>query len=100
MEYKIDPLPDGLADKTIQAYICSQCWGHLVKFPAPNRLWWVVCAECGEETIGYVTKAFVERRQAESFGDKAEAKMALRDAIPWLRTPKRESAEILKELGF
>jgi hypothetical protein len=74
----LDPLNDALAAITIRDYACSNCWSHLIKIPAPNRLWYVKCPTCGDDTRGYVRKEFVARRRSESIGEKMEVKHLLR----------------------
>ena len=92
-----------LALITLRDYVCSRCWGHLDRLPLPNSSWAVVCLKCdpdGSLEIVYVTKAYAERRRAESLAEKQEV-TALLENIGVMEKPKRRSTnEILKELGF
>lgn len=91
-------LPDWEADRLVKHYACSGCWSHLVKFSVNGaRLWAVKCINCGNQTRGYVSKKWVERRLSESHAELQEAKIALRDVLP---LPKRTESEVLGRLGF
>jgi len=94
-----EPMDDTQADRTVKFYACSACWGYLIKFPAPNRQWYVKCQVCGDNTRGYVKRSYVDRRLAESKAEAHEAREALRGAMPTLVT-RRTQAETLAELGF
>jgi len=83
-------------------HVCSSCWGILVlsmRKEEDKKIYTSVCELCGENTKGYVTKKWVSRRIEQNRGEAIEAKHALRDAIPWMRTKTTES-QIMKELGF
>lgn len=95
----VEPMGDAQADRTVKFYACSACWGFLVKFPAPNRQWYVKCQTCGDATRGYVKQSYVERRLAESRAEAVEAREALKGAMPTLVT-RRTQAETLSDLGF
>ena len=95
----IEPLDDAQADRTVKHYACSACWGHLVKYPAPNRQWHVKCPVCGDATRGYVKRSYVERRLKESQAEAVEAREALKGAMPTLAT-RRTQAETLADLGY
>ena len=85
----------------IRDYVCSDCWGHLVEFIDPKtRESHIRCTTEGCECSGYVSKRFVERRQAESAAERIAAREALRDAVPWLKAPKKSTQQLLNELGY
>ena len=89
------------ADEFAQKHVCSACWGVLIKVrPVPaERRWVMQCESCGEQTRGYVTRRYAQLRAEASRAELAEAKHALRDAIPWLKSTK-SAAEIFAELGI
>lgn len=84
------------------AHKCSACWGRLqVVRPVVTEARWVVqCEDCGEATKGFVTSKWVERQSDKSRAELIEAKHALREAVPWLKTTPKTQAAILAELGF
>ena len=93
-------LDDGMASLTLRDYVCSNCWGHLVAIPAEGRKWRVECAKCGNETKGYVTKFYAQRRQSESIGDKLDVQINLRGILPPTEIEEETVEELLKGLGF
>ncbi len=95
-------LDDGLADKTIRDYVCSICWGHLIKLPAEGRKGRVECARHGEETPGYVTKFYANKRLAESRVEKLDVRENLRGLhiLPPSPVEKETVEELMKDLGF
>ena len=95
----MEPLDEVTAALTIRDYCCSACWGHLVKRPTENRLYIVECHSCGTDTPGYVTKAYADRRRAESFNEAYEVKKLLK-GLGILPTTKRSEQDILADLGF
>ena len=88
-----------LAQHTINNYVCSACWGHLISFHEPERMTRVECHRCGTETPGFVTKYYSERRQAESTADKMDVLHNLRGIIPNPNEGK-STDDLLEELGF
>lgn len=95
-----EPLDDTLADKTVRDYVCSRCWGHLLKFPEPERRWIVKCHACGDETPGYVTKSYAEARRTESLSEAQEVNHLL-SGLGVIQKPKSQPTEkTLAELGF
>lgn len=100
----MNALDDRWAALTIRDYCCSNCWGHLLKTPAldDERKWWVFCPNCGlENTAGYVTKKFAERRRSESVADQMDARQMLQD-LGIVKDPHagKTAAQLLAELGF
>lgn len=98
----IEPLDWPQAAQTLRDYVCSSCWGHLLAYHAPGRLYWVLCHYCGpDSTRGYTSKATVEIRRAESRAEYLEAAEILRDLIPGLEPEEKQTPEqIIKDLGF
>ena len=90
--------PDGKAHITARDCVCATCWGHLLLFPAPGRKWFVLCARCGTETRGYVTKAGVERRRQQDIGDYLDVRENYRELLP--ARPKVDEETRRKELGL
>lgn len=88
-----------LAINTTRRYRCAGCWGVLIALPAEGHDLNVVCAGDCPDGSGFVTKGFVERRQAESSAELYEARHNLRKFIPVPRLNK-SADEILKDLGF
>jgi hypothetical protein len=106
----MEALPEQLARKTVKRYACSICWGELEMRPAihlENGFYFVVCKKCQDETRGYVTQYFVNRRRGESEFEKRDALNLLRKLhiIPDIeRSPMRPGETAigrnLRELGF
>jgi len=90
------------AHKTRKRYACSICWGELELVPDlrdPEK-WFVLCKRCQDETRGYVTQYFVNRRRSESVGEEREVVRLFRD-IGIFEKPDFGSVEdIIKSLGF
>jgi hypothetical protein len=83
----------------VAKYACSNCWSHLVSYPFAADRTRVLCGRCGQETRGYVSKYYVEKRLQNSLGEKIDAAYALRDVIPSVHKGKPEN-QLLNELGF
>jgi uncharacterized protein (DUF342 family) len=84
---------DRIAQATIAKCVCSVCWGRLVMKDTT-----AVCINGCEG--GYVSKAFVERRKAESAAEKVEVSEMLRAIGVLPERPKKSEEQILKELGY
>ena len=99
----MEPLNFEYARKTVKKYACSVCWGELEMTPDPNHagMYQVTCKKCGEETRGYVTQYFVNRRRGESEFEQREATHLLRK-LEILPDPMKgmSKEQKLKELGF
>lgn len=99
----VEPLDDIQAQKIERAYVCSSCWGPLIKIPAPKRQWFLICPHCGPEaTRGYVTRAHAERRRLESRAEANEARRNLAGLMPGVDNPHEGKSpdDLLNELGF
>lgn len=99
----MEALPLHIAAKTTKRYNCSNCWGDLEivysDFLAPGTVW-VLCKRCKDDTKGYVSKYFVDRRRGESKGELVGVTQLLR-TIGVLEKPNLGSRDdILKRLGF
>ena len=87
------------ADEFNVRYRCSACWGALIKVRTETRAWRCQCEECQDKTPGYVTARYVEKRFEQDRLDAHNARLALREAVPWMKSNLSE-AEILAEIGF
>ena len=97
----LELLDDRMAELTIRDYVCSNCWGHLQKWPEEDRMWLVICHRCGEETKGYVTRYYAEGRRSESFAEKCETRLLLESmGIIHNELSGMTEEELLAELGF
>lgn len=100
----MEALPETLARKTVKRYACSICWGELEMRPAihlEQGWYFVVCKKCQDETRGYVTQYFVNRRRGESEFEKVNV-THLMQKLGYIENPlKGISREaIIKSLGF
>jgi hypothetical protein len=103
----IHDLPDFLdpfqADEFSTIHRCSSCWGVLIKRmrrdETSKRHYWLECEICKEKTPGYVSASYVEWRIQKSSLELYEARRALRDAVPWLKSGKT-AQQLIKELGY
>ena len=90
------------ATMTRKRYACSVCWGELELIPDQSDVtkYFVTCKRCKEETRGYVTQYFVNRRRSESVGEEREVTRMLR-TVGILEKPDFGSvSDIMKSLGF
>jgi len=89
------------AQELIRDYVCNNCWGTLVEHYNPKtQTTTLYCATTDCPCDGLVSKGFVDRCKAESRAELSEARIALRDAVPWLRSEKKSTEQLLEELGF
>jgi hypothetical protein len=91
------------ATKTRKRYACSICWGELELVPdmRESGKYFVLCSKCKDETRGYVTQYFVERRRGESEGEKVNVtRWMMRAGI--LPNPLADVTreELIKQLGY
>lgn len=98
MTYKVEPLSRIDLDETLRHYVCSTCWGAL-SFKYHEKKWYAICPACDENTVGYTSKAYAERRQAESTQEAIEAARNLRDILG-LQPDKQSVAKNLQDLGY
>lgn len=99
----MEPMNAELAEKTVKDFCCSNCWGDLELVPdlRGNGLYFATCKKCQEDTKGYVTKYFANRRRIESEFEARDAIRVLQklDILPNPNKGKSRN-ELLKELGF
>lgn len=99
----MEALPLHLAAKTTKRYACSNCWGELeivYNDFLPAGSVYVLCKRCQDETKGYVSQYFVNRRRGESEFEKVNVTQLLR-TIGVLEKPNLGSRDdIMKRLGF
>ena len=93
-------LDDILAYKTVRDYVCSNCWGHLLYFPVGMK-WRIECHNCGEHTVGFVTKYYTQKRLGDSLGELIDARPMLQD-LGIIQNPHEDKTveELLREMGF
>jgi hypothetical protein len=94
----ITPVTYQMAQNTVADFVCSACWGHLVEHPTDNGVM-VLCGACGEETKGYVSKRYVERRRNESQVERLDAKSVLKNVIKSPLSGK-STDQLLQDLGY
>lgn len=87
------------AQITVASYCCSNCWSHVVSFPFAADKTRVLCPRCGEDTRGYVSRHYADRRRQNSLGEKIEAAYTLRGVIKSPVAGQTEG-ELLKGLGY
>ena len=91
----LDPIV--LRDEEIKAFMrthkCGLCGSHLMHFPAPKRMWYVHCPNCGRCTADMVVKTSTSERVART---RRQALHELQDPEPKPQSPD----EIIKSLGF
>jgi len=94
-------LDDTLAEITIRDYVCSNCWGHLLMFQSIEGQWRVECHRCRENTRGYVTKYYAQKRLGDSLGELIDIRPMLQD-LGIVQNPHKDKTveELLTELGF
>lgn len=90
------------AHKTRKRYACSVCWGELelVRDPSDTVRYFVLCKRCKDETRGYVTQYFVNRRRGESEGEKRDVTRLLQRAGILEKPNYGTPDQIVKSLGF
>ena len=94
----LSPHDDLEAQKLIANYVCSGCWGHLIGHLVDGGTL-VLCASCGIETVGYVSKRYAERRRQESSFERMEAAQVLHKIIK-SNSSGLTVADHIKALGF
>jgi hypothetical protein len=99
----MEPMTFELARDTVKWYGCSGCWGALQMDPDPENpgLYLVKCVACLDETQGYTSQKYIDRRRALSESELREATKVLRE-IGVLPDPMKgkTQAQKLQELGF
>lgn len=96
--YQVEPLDRIVLDETLRNYVCSGCWGNLT-FKLVGEQWYALCVECGEETPGYTSKHYAERRREESEYELIEARRNLAEVLG-LQPERQTVAKNLSDLGF
>lgn len=92
------------AQDVVNNYLCADCWGELVEFirQRPDRTTYSVvhCVTPDCPCSGFVSRKWVERREAESASEALTVRRNLQQAGVLPRPPKKAPAQILTELGF
>lgn len=99
IQYKVEPVARHELDELLRDYVCSTCWGPLTFAWQPGKKWFAICNRCREDTTGYTSKRYAEKRVEESVQEAIEAEHNLRE-IFGLNQPKRSTGENLRDLGF
>ena len=96
-----------LAEATVSRYCCSNCWGHLLRFHTKveedgktHIEEYVLCHSCLDETRGYVTKSYAERKRQESEVQYTEARHNLAETLGIPTSSGKSPEELLRDLGF
>lgn len=98
MAYKVEPLSRSELEDTLNNYVCSTCWANL-SFRFEDHKWYAICPQCREDTAGYTSKAYAERRLAESDREAAEARHNLKKIMN-LGGARQDAEKNLKDLGY
>lgn len=98
MAYKVEPLSRSELEDTLNQYVCSTCWANL-SFRYEDHKWFAICPQCKEETVGYTSKAYAERRLAESDREAAEARHNLKKIMN-LGGARQSTDKNLSDLGY
>lgn len=90
-----------LSETTVRDYVCSVCWGHLIRRRYDLLHDIVECGVYGNLHAGYVTKFWVDRQRQADQHNSADAKYMLR-TIGIIRNENAGKTEdqLLNELGF
>jgi hypothetical protein len=98
----MESLNTELAQKTVKRYACSNCWGDLEITPDMTQqdMYFVICQKCKDETKGYVTKFYVNRRRNESEFEKRDVTRLLQKIGILAKPDYGPPEKILHDLGF
>lgn len=100
----MEALNKSLGILTVKRYACSICWGELetVSDPRDYAMCFVLCRKCQDETRGYVSKFFVNRRRGESEFEKLDVTKLLYQTGILKREPREHKTQQqrITELGF
>ena len=90
------------AHATRKRYACSNCWGELELVPDMRERgkYFVTCRRCKDETRGYVTQYFVNRRRGESESEKREVDRMMINIGIFQKPYYGTREQMLKDLGF
>lgn len=97
----MEVLNKSLAILTVKRYACSICWGELETRADPRdpSMSFVVCRKCQDETRGYVSKFFVNRRRGESEFEKLDVSKLLYQTGIW-KKEQQTVDQLKKQLGY
>lgn len=107
--YLVEPMPENMADATMRRKFCSICWdcdfekiiatddtGEIIGF-------YVLCKNCKEDTIGYVSEQFILGKRAN---DRVYFHRDVKTISEALEIPlhadyiERSEKDTVKSLGF
>jgi hypothetical protein len=93
-------MSEGMAIRAVDKYVCSNCWGILYRIPhRPSGHWQVQCGSCQEQTRGFVSKYWVEKRRQDDHFAKIDVTRMLVD-IGVMEGSSKTEDQIMTELGF
>jgi hypothetical protein len=70
----LTPVDNVTAERLKRDFVCAGCWHSLYVVFAPKRKYVVKCGVCEDETPGYASKYWVEKRVNESIFKLREVK--------------------------
>lgn len=79
---------------------CASCWDALINVPDGEGGYVCLCIRCEENTRGYVTRKYVERRIKYNEDEARLARQALRPYVKFLQITKRTESKNITDLGF
>jgi hypothetical protein len=95
---KFHPVHDfAAAENTAKRYVCSTCFGSLAIRGVDGQVG-VSCRNPDCDGGGFVTRAYADRRRAESQADLAEARRNLKGLIPPSEFEKSLEGKTVDEL--
>jgi hypothetical protein len=87
------------ARRLADEYLCSDCWEVLTVYPEGNA-YNIKCVTPGCTTPGCTSRKYVDKHHAINAMQWVEARIVLKDALPWLKTEARSIDQNLRDLGF
>lgn len=107
--YFVEPMTRGMMERTTSGrYCCSNCWGYgmIVEDVPPEddsenqeTLYRVLCAECLEETRGFVSSGYVGRARELDWRNHVLVQATL-GPVFGVVSERRSIADCLSDLGF
>lgn len=88
-----------LARRTVKWYVCSRCWSDL-EMKELEQGAAVECVNCREETYGYVTRKWTEKKRSDDHFEAVEVTRMLQRIGVLPKPAKRNEKEILAQLGY
>ncbi len=95
----LDAMHPELARRTVKWYVCSRCWSDLQMQDSTDGVR-VECVRCGEETYGYVTRKWTERKRSDDHFEALEVTRMLQRIGVLPKPERRTEKQILSQLGY